>query len=75
MLSWLVRRDGGGLLLVAFALLASIAAEPPRRPKPYEPSPPCRLVPSRAGAWRDAQCLRAPARHQARRHHARTQDH
>lgn len=77
MLSWLVRRVGGGVLvvlLVAVALLASMAARPPRRPEPYEP-PPCQWAPSRAGAWSDAQCLRAPARHQARRHHAHTEDH
>jgi hypothetical protein len=67
----LLRRPGGlvlVVLLVAFALLASMASGPPRRPEPYEPPPPCRLVPSPAGAWSDAQCLRAPARHQAGRH-------
>jgi hypothetical protein len=76
-LSWLLRSLGGVLvvLLVALALLAAMAAGPPRRPEPYEPPPPCRLVPSRAGAWSDATCLRAPARHQARRHHARIEDH
>jgi hypothetical protein len=70
MLTWLLRRGPGGLLLlvvllVALALLASVASGPPRRPEPYEPPPPCRLVPSPAGAWSDAQCLRAPARHHA----------
>jgi hypothetical protein len=77
-LSWQVRRRGGGVLvvlLVPLALLASMAAGPPRRPGPCEPPPPCRLVPSRAGAWSDATCLRAPARHQARRHRAHTEDH
>ena len=66
MLIALLRRPGGLLLvvlLVGFALVASIASGPPRRPKPYEPPPPCRLVPGPAGAWSDAQCLRAPARH------------
>jgi hypothetical protein len=70
MLTWLLRRPSGLLLvvlLIAFALLASMAAGPPRRPEPYEPPPPpCRLVPGPAGAWSDAQCLRAPARHHAR---------
>jgi hypothetical protein len=46
------------VLLVGFALAASIASGPPRRPEPYDP-PPCRLVPGPAGAWSDAQCLRA----------------
>jgi hypothetical protein len=76
-LSWLLRSLGGGVLvvlLVALALLASMAAGPSRRPEQYEP-PSCRLVPSRAGAWSDATCLRAPARHQAWRRHARTEDH
>ncbi len=78
MLSWLVRRLGGGvlvLLLVAFALLASMATEEREPPRPYEPPPPCRLVQSPAGAWGDARCLHAPARHQARRPDAATEDH
>jgi hypothetical protein len=68
-LIWLLRRPGGALLvvlLVAFALLASTAIQEPQPPKPYEPPPPCRLVPSPAGAWRDARCLHAPARPQAK---------
>jgi hypothetical protein len=67
MLIALLRRAGGLLLvlLVGVALLASIASGPARRPEPYEPPPPCRLVPGPAGAWSDAQCLRAPARHRA----------
>jgi hypothetical protein len=66
MLIALLRRPGGLLLvvlLVGFVLVASIASRPPRRPEPYEPPPPCRLVPGPVGAWSDAQCLRAPARH------------
>jgi hypothetical protein len=67
MLIALLRRGPGGLLLavllVAFALFASIASGPPRQPEPYEPPPPCRLVASPAGAWSDARCLHAPARH------------
>jgi hypothetical protein len=69
-LIWLLRRPGGQVLvvlLVAFALLASFATGKPEPPKPYEPPPPCRLVPSPAGAWRDARCLHAPARQQASR--------
>jgi hypothetical protein len=68
-LIWLLRRPGGALLivlLVAFALLASTAIEAPQPPKPYEPPPSCRLVAGPAGAWSDARCLHAPARHQAR---------
>jgi hypothetical protein len=68
MLIGLLRRGPGDLLLVvllvALALLALMAAGPPQRPEPYEP-PPCRLVPSPAGAWSHAECLRAPARHHA----------
>jgi hypothetical protein len=70
MLIWLVRRLGGLLLvvlLVAFALLASMAIEEREPPRPYEPPPPCRVVPSPAGAWGDARCLHAPARQQAGR--------
>jgi hypothetical protein len=69
-LIWLLRRPGGQVLvvlLVAFALLASLATGEREAPKPYEPPPPCRLVPSPAGAWRDARCLHAPARQQASR--------
>jgi hypothetical protein len=72
-LIWLLRRPGGAflvVLLVAFTLLASTAIEEPQPPKPYEPPPPCRLVPSPAGAWRDARCLHAPARQQASSHKA-----
>jgi hypothetical protein len=64
MLTWLLRRDPGALLLVvllvALALLASIASGPPRSPEPYEPPPPCRLVPGRPGrgAMRDASAPR-----------------
>jgi hypothetical protein len=69
MLIALLRCGPGGLLpvvlLVAVALLASIASWPPRRPEPYEPPPPCWLFPSPAGAWSDTECLRAPARHHA----------
>jgi hypothetical protein len=69
MLIGLLRRGPGDLLLVvllvALALLALMAAGPPQRPEPYEPPPPCRLVPSPAGAWSHAECLRAPARHHA----------
>jgi hypothetical protein len=75
MLIALRRRGPGGLLLVvllvALALLASIASGPPRRPDPYMPPPPCRLVPGPAGAWSDARCLRAPARHHQARSAAR----
>jgi hypothetical protein len=53
------------VLLVVIALLASMATEEREPPRPYEP-PPCRLVPSPAGAWGDARCLHAPARHVAR---------
>jgi hypothetical protein len=72
-LIWLLRRPGGQVLvvlLVAFALLASLATGEREAPKPYEPPPPCRLVPSPAGAWRDARCLHAPARQQASSHKA-----
>ncbi len=78
MLIWLVRRLGGLLLvvlLVAFALLASMATGEREPPRPYEPPPPCRLVPSPAGAWGDARCLHAPARHaDARTSQARRAD-
>jgi hypothetical protein len=71
MLIALLRRGPGGLLvavlLVALALLASIASGPRRRPEPYEPPPPCRLVPGPAGAWSNARCLHAPARHHSAR--------
>lgn len=73
MLIWLLRRPGGQVLvvlLVAFALLASFATDGREPPKPYEPPPPCRLVPSPAGAWRDARCLHASARQQASSHKA-----
>jgi hypothetical protein len=73
----LLHRPGGWvlvLLLVVFALLASFATGEPESPKPYEPPPPCRLVPSPAGAWRDARCLHAPARHPARRRDAAAKD-
>jgi hypothetical protein len=66
----LVRRLGGRVLvvlLVAFALLAWMATDEQEPPKPHEPSPPCRLGPSPAGAWGDPRCLHAPARQQAAR--------
>jgi len=73
----LAQRPGGRVLvvlLVAVALLASFATEERQPPKPYEPPPPCRLVPSPAGAWGDARCLHAPARQQAARRDAATAD-
>jgi hypothetical protein len=71
-LIWLLGRPGGQVLVVlvvAIALLASFATDEREPPKPYEP-PPCRLVPSPAGAWRDARYLHAPAHQQASSHKA-----
>jgi hypothetical protein len=68
-LIWLVQRPGG-LLLVGFALLASMATDDQEPLKLYELPPPCRLVPSPAGAGRDARCLHAPARQQAAKRYA-----
>jgi hypothetical protein len=52
------------VLLVTVALLAAMAAGR-HAAQSRTGRRPCRLVPSRAGAWSDATCLRAPARHQA----------